>query len=90
VGIAGQVAGAPGSLRGAFLGAAAGEGLAIGAIVLLSAVIGDNPAFQGLQSVLGTFFIYVGIPVSAGLGAAWGYSWEEASPAKLVPEEGSP
>jgi hypothetical protein len=89
-GVAGQVARVPGSLWGAFLGAAAGEGLAIGALALLSAIVGDNPAFQGLASLLGHFFIYVAIPVSAGFGAAWGYTWEEAAQAESAAEASSP
>lgn len=90
VGITGRIQKAPGNIWAALLGAAAGEGVAVGAIILLSAFVENNPAFQGLASALGPFFTYFAIPVSAGFGAAWGYAQWEMSQSRSAAGTSSP
>jgi hypothetical protein len=90
VGITGSIRKAPGGLWSALLGATAGEGAAVGVVVLLSALVSNNPSLQWLQNALVPLFTYIAIPVSAGLGAAWGYNRDEMSrQSKLIPKAGS-
>lgn len=73
-----SIAGARQKVRGNLLLAALGATLGGASALVLSQLLGNlvlnQPGGEGLQDMFVPFFLFVGIPVSAGWGAAWGYS----------------
>lgn len=58
----------------AAFGATLGGASALVLSQLLGNLILNRPGWEGLQEIFVPFFLFIGIPVSAGWGAAWGYS----------------
>ncbi len=74
VGISGSLQSVRGNIWLAALGATLGGAAAVVFAQLLGNLILNRPGWEGLQEIFLPFFIFIGVPVSAGWGAAWGYS----------------
>lgn len=73
-----SLSGARQQVRGNVAMAAVGATLGGAAAVALSQILANSllnqPGWESLQDFFVPFFLFIGVPVSAGWGAAWGYS----------------
>ncbi|MDW8329956.1 MAG: hypothetical protein RML48_08265, partial [Candidatus Bipolaricaulota bacterium] len=63
-----------GNVGMAALGAVLGGAAAVALSQILANSLLNQPGWQSLQDFFVPFFLFIGVPASAGWGAAWGYS----------------